>query len=31
MLGRDVPRDVVPYFFSDLSDWGGLGAVGRHE
>ena len=28
MLGRDVPHDVVPYFFSDLGDWGGLEYVG---
>jgi 3-phenylpropionate/trans-cinnamate dioxygenase ferredoxin reductase subunit len=28
MLGRDVPHDVVPYFFSDLADWGGLEYVG---
>jgi 3-phenylpropionate/trans-cinnamate dioxygenase ferredoxin reductase subunit len=32
MLGRDVPHDVVPYFFSDLGDWGGLEYVGpAHE
>ena len=28
MLGRDVPHDVVPYFFSDLSNWAGLEYVG---
>jgi 3-phenylpropionate/trans-cinnamate dioxygenase ferredoxin reductase subunit len=28
MLGRDVPHEVVPYFFSDLGDWGGLEYVG---
>ncbi len=28
MLGRDVPHDTVPYFFSDLGDWGGLEYVG---
>ena len=28
MLGRDVPHEVVPYFFSDLADWGGLEYVG---
>ena len=28
MLGRDVPHDVVPYFFSDLSDWAWLEYVG---
>jgi 3-phenylpropionate/trans-cinnamate dioxygenase ferredoxin reductase component len=28
MLGRDVSHDVVPYFFSDLGDWGGLEYVG---
>ncbi len=28
MLGRDVPHDVVPYFFSDLSDWTWLEYVG---
>jgi 3-phenylpropionate/trans-cinnamate dioxygenase ferredoxin reductase component len=21
MLGRDIPHEVVPYFFSDLADW----------
>ena len=28
MLGRDVPHDTVPYFFSDIGDWGGLEYVG---
>ena len=28
MLGRDGPHDVVPYFFSDLSDWASLEYVG---
>jgi 3-phenylpropionate/trans-cinnamate dioxygenase ferredoxin reductase subunit len=28
MLGRDQPHDVVPYFFSDLSDWVSLEYVG---
>jgi 3-phenylpropionate/trans-cinnamate dioxygenase ferredoxin reductase subunit len=28
MLGKDVPHDVVPYFFSDLSDWASLEYVG---
>jgi 3-phenylpropionate/trans-cinnamate dioxygenase ferredoxin reductase component len=28
MLGRDVAHEVVPYFFSDLADWGGLEYVG---
>ena len=28
MLGADTPHDVVPYFFSDLSDWVGLEYVG---
>jgi 3-phenylpropionate/trans-cinnamate dioxygenase ferredoxin reductase subunit len=28
MLGEDVPHDVVPYFFSDLSDWASLEYVG---
>jgi 3-phenylpropionate/trans-cinnamate dioxygenase ferredoxin reductase subunit len=28
MLGRDVAHEVVPYFFSDLGDWGGLEYVG---
>lgn len=28
MLDRDQPHDVVPYFFSDLSDWAWLEYVG---
>src|SRR5919201_4548738 len=28
MLGADHPHDVVPYFFSDLSDWASLEYVG---
>ncbi len=28
MLGGDRPHDVVPYFFSDLSDWASLEYVG---
>jgi 3-phenylpropionate/trans-cinnamate dioxygenase ferredoxin reductase subunit len=28
MLGRDVPHDVVPYFFSDLADWSSMAYVG---
>src|SRR4029077_5414434 len=28
MLGRDQPHDVVPYFFSDLSDWASLEYLG---
>jgi 3-phenylpropionate/trans-cinnamate dioxygenase ferredoxin reductase subunit len=28
MLGRDKPYDIVPYFFSDLSDWVSLEYVG---
>jgi 3-phenylpropionate/trans-cinnamate dioxygenase ferredoxin reductase component len=28
MLGSDRPHDVVPYFFSDLSDWASLEYVG---
>jgi len=28
MLGEDAPHDVVPYFFSDLSDWASLEYVG---
>jgi 3-phenylpropionate/trans-cinnamate dioxygenase ferredoxin reductase subunit len=28
MLGNDAPHDVVPYFFSDLSDWVSLEYVG---
>ena len=32
MLGQDQPHDVVPYFFSDLSDWASLEYVGpAHE
>src|SRR5689334_14953500 len=32
MLGRNQPHDVVPYFFSDLSDWASLEYVGpAHE
>ena len=31
MLGCDVPHDVVPYFFSDLSDWASLEYLGRHS
>ena len=32
MLGRDQPHDVVPYFFSDLSDWASLEYIGpAHE
>jgi 3-phenylpropionate/trans-cinnamate dioxygenase ferredoxin reductase component len=32
MLGQDKPHDVVPYFFSDLSDWASLEYVGpAHE
>jgi 3-phenylpropionate/trans-cinnamate dioxygenase ferredoxin reductase subunit len=32
MLGHDRPHDVVPYFFSDLSDWSSLEYVGpAHE
>lgn len=32
MLGRDVPHDVVPYFFSVLGDWAELEYVGpAHE
>jgi 3-phenylpropionate/trans-cinnamate dioxygenase ferredoxin reductase component len=32
MLGQDRPHDVVPYFFSDLSDWASLEYVGpAHE
>jgi 3-phenylpropionate/trans-cinnamate dioxygenase ferredoxin reductase subunit len=31
MLGRDRPHDVVPYFFSDLSDWVSLEYVGPAE
>jgi 3-phenylpropionate/trans-cinnamate dioxygenase ferredoxin reductase subunit len=28
MLGRNMPYDVVPYFFSDLADWASLEYVG---
>ena len=28
MLGGDQPHDVVPYFFSDLSDWASLEYIG---
>jgi 3-phenylpropionate/trans-cinnamate dioxygenase ferredoxin reductase component len=28
MLGADVAHDVVPYFFSDLSDWAAMEYVG---
>jgi len=28
MLGHDVPHEVVPYFWSDLSDWASLEYVG---
>jgi 3-phenylpropionate/trans-cinnamate dioxygenase ferredoxin reductase component len=28
MLGQDQPHDVVPYFFSDLSDWASLEYIG---
>jgi 3-phenylpropionate/trans-cinnamate dioxygenase ferredoxin reductase subunit len=28
MLGRDVPHDTVPYFFSDLADWSSMEYVG---
>ncbi|MBV9837368.1 MAG: FAD-dependent oxidoreductase [Solirubrobacterales bacterium] len=28
MLGQDKPHDVIPYFFSDLSDWVSLEYVG---
>jgi 3-phenylpropionate/trans-cinnamate dioxygenase ferredoxin reductase component len=28
MLGRDIPHDVVPYFYSVLADWGELEYVG---
>jgi 3-phenylpropionate/trans-cinnamate dioxygenase ferredoxin reductase subunit len=28
MLRRDQPHDVVPYFFSDLSDWASLEYIG---
>jgi len=29
MLGRDVPHETVPYFFSDLADWASMEYVGR--
>jgi 3-phenylpropionate/trans-cinnamate dioxygenase ferredoxin reductase subunit len=28
MLGRDIPHDEVPYFFSDLADWSSMEYVG---
>jgi len=28
MIGRDVPHDTVPYFFSDLADWASMEYVG---
>jgi 3-phenylpropionate/trans-cinnamate dioxygenase ferredoxin reductase subunit len=28
MLGKGVDHDVVPYFFSDISDWAGIEYVG---
>ncbi len=28
MLGRDIPHEVVPYFYSVLGDWGELEYVG---
>jgi 3-phenylpropionate/trans-cinnamate dioxygenase ferredoxin reductase subunit len=28
MLGKDVPHEVVPYFYSVLADWGELEYVG---
>ncbi len=28
MLGRDIPHEVVPYFYSVLADWGELEYVG---
>ena len=28
MLGRDVPHDALPYFFSDLADWASMEYVG---
>jgi 3-phenylpropionate/trans-cinnamate dioxygenase ferredoxin reductase component len=28
MLGRDIPHEEIPYFFSDLSDWTSLEYVG---
>lgn len=29
MLGRDVPHDTLPYFFSDLADWASSEYVGH--
>ena len=28
MLGRDMPHDTIPYFFSDLADWASLEYLG---
>ena len=28
MLGRDVPHEALPYFFSDLADWASMEYVG---
>ena len=28
MLGRDMPHDTMPYFFSDLADWSSMEYVG---
>ena len=28
MLGRDVPHEEIPYFFSDLADWSSMEYVG---
>jgi 3-phenylpropionate/trans-cinnamate dioxygenase ferredoxin reductase subunit len=28
MLGKDLAYDVVPYFFSDLSDWAAIEYLG---
>ncbi len=28
MLGRDVPHEAIPYFFSDLADWASMEYVG---
>jgi 3-phenylpropionate/trans-cinnamate dioxygenase ferredoxin reductase component len=28
MLGRDVPHEEIPYFFSDLADWASMEYVG---
>ena len=28
MLGRDVPHQTIPYFFSDLADWAAMEYVG---